>query len=69
MIDPETGREVCRICGAGWLTCECKATKTTETFRERMVDDLMWIVEQKREVQAFVQKQLERDGRIYDGIL
>ena len=44
-------------------------TEPRETFRERTDDDLMWIVEQKQEVQKLIQMQLERDGKIYDGSL
>ena len=73
MIDPKTGREVCVYCGAQWLSCDCnppqKSETMTETFRERTDDDILWIVEQEREVQAFIQQQFERDGRIYDPVI
>ncbi len=44
-------------------------TAKPDTFREREEADLVWIVEQKREVNAFIEKQLERDGKVYDTIL
>ncbi len=42
MIDPKTGREVCRFCGAQWLTCDCTGEQmgNLPTLLKRDVDEL-----------------------------